>query len=137
MSAALADFIAASTNRYVGVRPPAPALAQIEETAIAWLARIMGVIPIASTDGPKALAQSLRAARDALRNGDLVCVFAEGQISRIGTMLKFKRGFERVVQGVDAPIIPTFLDCVWGSIFSFQGGRFFWKWPKQFPMIQQ
>jgi aromatic-L-amino-acid decarboxylase len=42
MSAALADFIAASTNRYVGVRPPAPALAQIEETAIAWLAGLMG-----------------------------------------------------------------------------------------------
>ncbi|MBK5255612.1 MAG: aminotransferase class V-fold PLP-dependent enzyme [Vicinamibacteria bacterium] len=42
MSAALADFIAASTNRYVGVRPPAPALSQIEETAIAWLAQIMG-----------------------------------------------------------------------------------------------
>ena len=42
MSAALADFIAASTNRYVGVRPPAPALAQIEATAIAWLAAIMG-----------------------------------------------------------------------------------------------
>ena len=32
MSAAIADFIATSTNRYVGVRPPAPALAQIEET---------------------------------------------------------------------------------------------------------
>jgi acyl-[acyl-carrier-protein]-phospholipid O-acyltransferase/long-chain-fatty-acid--[acyl-carrier-protein] ligase len=100
---------------------------------LSWLARIMGVIPIRSTDGPKALAQSLRAARDALRNGELVCVFAEGQISRIGTMLKFKRGFEKVVQGVDAPIIPTFLDCVWGSIFSFQGGRFFWKWPKHYP----
>ena len=42
MSAAIADFIAASANRYVGVRPPAPALAQIEETAIAWLARFMG-----------------------------------------------------------------------------------------------
>lgn len=42
MSAAIADFIATSTNRYVGVRAPAPALAQIEETAIAWLARIMG-----------------------------------------------------------------------------------------------
>ena len=43
MSAAIADFIAASTNRYVGVRPPAPALAQIEETAIAWLAADHGV----------------------------------------------------------------------------------------------
>jgi len=42
MSAAIADFIAVSANRYVGVRPPAPALAQIEATAIGWLASIMG-----------------------------------------------------------------------------------------------
>ncbi len=42
MSAAIAEFIAASANRYVGVRAPAPALAQIEETAIGWLARFMG-----------------------------------------------------------------------------------------------
>lgn len=42
MSAAIADFIAASANRYVGVRPPAPALAQIEETSIRWLCSIMG-----------------------------------------------------------------------------------------------
>jgi aromatic-L-amino-acid decarboxylase len=41
-SAAMADLIATATNRYVGVRPPAPALAQIEETAIAWMAHIMG-----------------------------------------------------------------------------------------------
>ncbi len=98
-----------------------------------WLARVMGVIPIAATDGPRALAASLRAARDALRGGELVCVFAEGQISRTGNMLKFKRGFEKVVQGTDAPIIPTFLDSVWGSIFSHQGGRFFWKWPRRIP----
>lgn len=42
LSAAVADLIAVSTNRYVGVRPPSPALAQIEETAITWLAGIMG-----------------------------------------------------------------------------------------------
>ena len=42
MSAAIADLIATSTNRYVGVRAPSPALVQIEETAIAWLAHLMG-----------------------------------------------------------------------------------------------
>jgi acyl-[acyl-carrier-protein]-phospholipid O-acyltransferase/long-chain-fatty-acid--[acyl-carrier-protein] ligase len=88
-----------------------------------WLSRIMGVIPIAADEGPRALAKSLRAARDALRRGELVCMFAEGQISRTGNMLRFKRGFEKVVQGTDAPIIPTFLDRVWGSIFSYQGLR--------------
>ena len=48
-------------------------------------------------------------------------------------MLPFKRGFERIVEGSDVPIIPVHLDRVWGSIFSFKDGKFFWKWPKRFP----
>lgn len=42
-AAALADFVAAATNRYVGVSGAAPVLAQIEETAVAWLCRLMGL----------------------------------------------------------------------------------------------
>ena len=48
-------------------------------------------------------------------------------------MLPFKRGFERIVDGLDVPIVPVYLDRVWGSIFSFKGGRFFWKWPVRVP----
>jgi aromatic-L-amino-acid decarboxylase len=46
-AAALADFLAAATNRYVGVTGAAPALAQIEETAVSWLCALMG-LPAAS-----------------------------------------------------------------------------------------
>ena len=42
-SAALAAFVSAATNRYVGVSQPAPALAQIEETAGRWLCDVMGL----------------------------------------------------------------------------------------------
>jgi aromatic-L-amino-acid decarboxylase len=42
-AAALADFIATATNRYMGVTAAAPALAQIEETAIGWLCTLMGL----------------------------------------------------------------------------------------------
>jgi aromatic-L-amino-acid decarboxylase len=41
-SAALADYIACSVNRYVGVRRAAPALVSIEETVVGWLAGLMG-----------------------------------------------------------------------------------------------
>lgn len=41
-AAALADFLGASINRYVGVTRAAPVLAQIERTAIEWLASMMG-----------------------------------------------------------------------------------------------
>ena len=42
-ASALADFIATATNRYVGVTAAAPALAQIEETAVGWLCTLMGL----------------------------------------------------------------------------------------------
>jgi acyl-[acyl-carrier-protein]-phospholipid O-acyltransferase / long-chain-fatty-acid--[acyl-carrier-protein] ligase len=46
-------------------------------------------------------------------------------------LLSFKRGFEKVVEGTSVPVIPVHLDQLWGSIFSFKDGKFFWKWPKQ------
>ena len=92
-----------------------------------WLvkpfAKIMGVIPIASNQGPRELIHSLRAATDALKNGELVCIFPEGQMTRIGQMLPFRRGLERIMKGVEAPIIPVYIDGVWGSIFSFAGRK--------------
>src|SRR5262249_26857329 len=48
-----------------------------------------------------------------------------------GQMLPFRRGFERIMKAVDAPIIPVHLDGVWGSIFSFERGRYLWKLPKR------
>jgi aromatic-L-amino-acid decarboxylase len=42
-ASALAELVAAATNRYVGVAQPAPALAQIEETAGRWLCDLMGL----------------------------------------------------------------------------------------------
>jgi len=96
-------------------------------------AKLMGVIPISSELRPREMLHALRAASDAIRNGELVCIFAEGQITRIGQMLPFRRGFERIMKGVDAPIIPIHLDGVWGSIFSFDRGRFLWKRPRSIP----
>jgi acyl-[acyl-carrier-protein]-phospholipid O-acyltransferase / long-chain-fatty-acid--[acyl-carrier-protein] ligase len=102
-----------------------------------WLvkpfAKIMGVIPIASNQGPRELIHSLRAATEALKNGELLCIFPEGQMTRIGQMLPFRRGLERIMKGVEAPIIPVHIDGVWGSIFSFAGGKFLWKFPRKIP----
>jgi acyl-[acyl-carrier-protein]-phospholipid O-acyltransferase/long-chain-fatty-acid--[acyl-carrier-protein] ligase len=72
-------------------------------------------------------------AGDAIRAGHVVCIFAEGGITRTGEFLVFQRGFERIMRNVDAPIVPVALVGAWGSIFSFEGGRFFWKWPRKFP----
>jgi acyl-[acyl-carrier-protein]-phospholipid O-acyltransferase/long-chain-fatty-acid--[acyl-carrier-protein] ligase len=96
-------------------------------------ARAMKAIPISSQLRPREMIKSLRTASEAIKDGDVVCIFAEGQITRIGQLLPFRRGFERVMKDVDAPIIPVCLDHVWGSIFSFEKGRFLWKMPRYVP----
>src|SRR5215471_18105304 len=102
-----------------------------------WLvkpfAKIMGVIPISSQLRPREMIISLRTATQALKDGEVVCIFPEGQMTRIGQMLPFRRGMERIVKGVDVPIIPVNLGGVWGSIFSFDRGRFLWKLPRKIP----
>ncbi|MCA9064276.1 MAG: MFS transporter, partial [Planctomycetaceae bacterium] len=97
------------------------------------LADMFGIIPIRSGDGPRALMQSLNTAREALQNGELVCIFAEGRISRTGQLLKFERGMLKILKGTEAPVLPVYLDELWGSIFSYERGRFLWKKPKHWP----
>jgi acyl-[acyl-carrier-protein]-phospholipid O-acyltransferase/long-chain-fatty-acid--[acyl-carrier-protein] ligase len=96
-------------------------------------AKMMQAIPISSEQRPRDMLRSLRTATEALRSDDIVCIFAEGQITRTGQMLPFRRGLERIMKGVEVPIIPVNLDGVWGSIFSFERGRFLWKVPRRIP----
>src|ERR1700730_13823883 len=95
--------------------------------------KILGFIPISSQLRPREMIQSLRAATQALQDGEIVCIFPEGQMTRIGQMLPFRRGMERIVKGVDVPIIPVNLGGVWGSVFSFERGKFLWKIPQRVP----
>jgi acyl-[acyl-carrier-protein]-phospholipid O-acyltransferase / long-chain-fatty-acid--[acyl-carrier-protein] ligase len=97
-----------------------------------WLFRLMKSIPI-SASNRRDIVHALQSARQELEHGQVVCIFAEGGISRIGHLLPFKRGFEKIVRGTNFPIIPVHLDQLWGSIFSFKEGRFFWKRPKLMP----
>jgi acyl-[acyl-carrier-protein]-phospholipid O-acyltransferase / long-chain-fatty-acid--[acyl-carrier-protein] ligase len=96
-------------------------------------AKIIKAIPISDELRPRDMLHSLHVASDALRQDEIVCIFAEGQITRTGQLLPFRRGFERIMKGVDVPIIPVNLDGVWGSIFSFERGRFLWKVPRHIP----
>lgn len=95
--------------------------------------RFARVIPINSSAGPRAIIQALRQASDALAAGEVVCIFAEGGITRTGFILPFYRGLEQIAKRTPVPIVPICLDHVWGSIFSYSGGRFFWKLPRRLP----
>ncbi|HEV8060738.1 MAG TPA: AMP-binding protein [Gemmataceae bacterium] len=97
------------------------------------LIKLSRAIPIDGTAGPRAVLQALRAASAALANGEAVCIFAEGGITRTGFLLPFHRGMEQILKRCPVPVVPVCLDHVWGSIFSFKGGKFFGKWPQMLP----
>ena len=97
------------------------------------LFRMAKAIPISADDPPKEIIKAINEAKEELNRGGLVCVFAEGQLTRIGNVLPFNKGFERMVRGTAYPVIPVHLDRVWGSIFSFERNKFFFKIPKRIP----
>lgn len=131
LSMADALFVIASTGRRIRFLMHRD---QFNKWWVKPIARMLKVIPIASDFGPKELIRSLKKASDCLKNGEVVCIFAEGQISRIGGQtLPFRKGMELIMRRLDAPIIPVHLDNVWGSIFSFQRGKVYWKVPRQIP----
>lgn len=103
----------------------------VEKGVLGRLARDYKTIPI--RPGRRSMVESLRAGRQALRDGELVCIFPEGGLSRTGQIQGFRRGFVTVLHGSDAPVIPLHLGELWGSIFSFERGKFFWKWPRRLP----
>jgi acyl-[acyl-carrier-protein]-phospholipid O-acyltransferase/long-chain-fatty-acid--[acyl-carrier-protein] ligase len=122
-------LVGASVQRFIRFMVYRP---YYEIKALNWLFRLMKAIPI-SGGNRKEIVEAINRAREELRQGHIVCIFAEGAISRTGNLLPFKRGFEKIVEGLDVPVIPVYLDRLWGSVFSFKEGRFFWKWPRKIP----
>ncbi|HPU05571.1 MAG TPA: acyl-[ACP]--phospholipid O-acyltransferase [Thermogutta sp.] len=107
-------------------------LKYINAPIIRDLAKRAGVIAI--LPGAKSVALGIREARQALEDGELVGIFPEGGMTRTGQIRGFQPGFLKIARGLDVPIIPVYIDGIWGSIFTYSGGRYFWKWPGLRPL---
>jgi len=97
--------------------------------AMRFLFRVTKTLTISSEKSFESLRQSIKS----LRKGTPLCVFAEGEISRLGLVLPFMRGVEILGKQAKVPILPVHLDGVWGSVFSMERGVFFRKFPLRFP----
>ncbi len=77
--------------------------------------RAFGVVPIAAGKSE----ESLLTINALLRDGECVCLFPEGAISRNGHLGKFHSGYQRTLEGVDeGVIVPFYLHGLWGSSLS-------------------
>ena len=68
---------------------------------LGWFGRLGRIIPIGTTR--KSMVESIRAAREALQQGELVCIFPEGGITRSGKIQEFRPGFLSILKDTGAP----------------------------------
>ena len=84
-----------------------------------YVFRAARTIPIASKkESPEILEQAYLEMIEVLRDGELLCIFPEGQITHDGELSPFRPGVKRVVKDVPVPIVPMALGNLWGSVFS-------------------
>lgn len=95
--------------------------------------KLTDCIPIHTSDGPRALAKSLKEARQTMEDGAIIAIFPEGELTKNGALMKFNKGFEKIAKNSNCPIIPAHIGNIWGSIFSFKNGKPGLRRPEQFP----
>lgn len=91
---------------------------------LSWIFRTAKAIPIASAkDDPWLMEKSFVDIAQALHEGDLVCIFPEGKLTRDGEINEFKGGVMKIVERSPVPVIPMALRGLWGSLLSRDKGN--------------
>jgi hypothetical protein len=86
---------------------------------LSWLFRQGKAIPIASNKvDPAMMERAFEQVSEALRDGQLVCIFPEGRLTDSGELNVFRPGLTRVLERDPVPVIPVALRGLWGSAFS-------------------
>lgn len=93
-----------------------------------WLFRHAKAIPIAPAhEDPAMLARAYDACAAALADGELVCIFPEGKLTRDGELNPFRHGVTQIIERTPVPVIPMALRGLWGSVFSRHSDA---RWPR-------
>jgi 1-acyl-sn-glycerol-3-phosphate acyltransferase len=97
---------------------------------LGFVFRTMRAIPIASARENAALKErAFDEVAQALRNGEAIGIFPEGQLTRDGEMASFRPGIERILAETPVPVVPLALRGLWGSFFSrAANGRAMRRW---------
>jgi len=86
---------------------------------LGFIFRTAKAIPIApAKEDPWLMEKAFVDIAQALHEGELVCIFPEGKLTRDGEMNEFRGGIAKIVERSKVPVIPMALRGLWGSVFS-------------------
>ena len=93
-----------------------------------FIFRTAGTVPIAGRSEDLLIYDAaFKKIAEYLRNGEVVCIFPEGKLTTDGELNEFKNGIERIVAENPVPVIPMALQGLWGSFFSRDPHKGFFK----------
>lgn len=100
---------------------------------IGWFFKLVKAIPIAPKHQDEGIyTKAFDDISEALQDGQMVCIFPEGKLTKDGKMNEFKTGIETILAKDPVPVVPFALNGLWGSFFSHKGGAAFTTAPKRF-----
>jgi 1-acyl-sn-glycerol-3-phosphate acyltransferase len=86
---------------------------------LGFIFRTGKAIPIApAKEDPWLMEKAFVDIAHALHDGELVCIFPEGKLTRTGELSEFRGGVAKIVERSKVPVIPMALRGLWGSVFS-------------------
>jgi len=98
-----------------------------------WMASQAKIIPIASAkEDPEVLEKAYAHVRKELAEGEVICIFPEGQVTHDGHMAPFRPGILKMLATSPVPVVPVGIRNMWGSAFSRKYGGPLHTWPKRF-----
>jgi 1-acyl-sn-glycerol-3-phosphate acyltransferase len=94
--------------------------------------RTAGAVPIApQRENADTYNAAFRKVAEYLGAGEVVGIFPEGRLTRDGEMGPFRPGVSRILAETPVMVVPMALRNLWGSLFTWSGGRAFWKRPSK------
>ena len=93
------------------------------------------VIRVPSAKHPKEMQAFFNSIKSRLKRGETLCPFPEGEISGNGNMMRFRSGVSQLMpENVEVSILPVRIGMLHGRLFTFQGNKLHFNWPKKLPV---
>lgn len=84
-----------------------------------WIFKTAKAIPIAGArENPELMQRAFDEVDAVLAEGELVCIFPEGALTKDGHIAPFKSGVEKILERRTVPVVPMALRNMWGSMWS-------------------